>query len=406
MIKGLRAKFLILSLLSLLTLLVLIVLGMSLISYHTTIREADAVLDIITSNKGGFPGMSAPDGVPELPHGMSPELPHESRYFSVLTSESYEIIYTDTSRISAINDEEARDMAREVLKKGSSRGLTDKFRYSVTEEDGNVRVTFLDCGRKLEVLKNFVLTASIISLFGFAAVSVVLIPLSGKILSPIVESYEKQKRFITDAGHELKTPLTIINANADVLSLELGENECIDDIRKQTRRLTSLTNDLVYLARMEEGYAASRYVDFPISEVVSEAAEPFRTPAEMDGKSLVLSITEGLTLCGDSKGIGQLTCILLDNAIKYSPKDSTILLQLQREGKHVHLSVRNRTASTLSEEDTERIFDRFYRTDPSRSTSGHGIGLSVARAIVSAHNGKINAELSGEDIILNVTLPI
>ena len=175
-----------------------------------------------------------------------------------------------------------------------------------------------------------------------------LLLLSRRIIRPILESYEKQKRFITDAGHELKTPIAIIQADTDVLTLETGEgNEWIDDIQHQVRRLSTLTNDLIYLSRMEEPQRQTAFLPLPFSDLVAETAQSFQAVAKSQGKTFSLRIQPTLTLVGEEKSLGQLVSILLDNALKYSPPGGEITVTLARQGKSLLLTVAN-TAQTLS----------------------------------------------------------
>lgn len=191
--------------------------------------------------------------------------------------------------------------------------------------------------------------------------------------------------------------LTIIAANADLLEMDLGENESLGDIIRQTRRLRTLTEDLTLLSRMEEAEDTLQKVDFPLSDTVSEAAAPFRTLARQQEKLFTLSIQPLLTLRGDAKAIRQLTELLLDNALKYSPPGGTIDLTLSRQGRTATLTVTNATGTDIDPDQLPRLFDRFYRADASRNseTGGHGIGLSVAKAIVTAHGGSIRAISDG-----------
>jgi len=231
-------------------------------------------------------------------------------------------------------------------------------------------------------------------------VAAVIFVISGRIIRPIAESYDKQKRFITDAGHEIKTPLTIINANVDVLEMELGDNECLHDIQHQTKRLTDLTNDLVQLAKMEEGEKNFSMIIFPVSDVIQDAVSDFRTLANSYGKNISDNIQPMLEMNGDAKSIEQLVFLLLDNALKYSAEGSNIFVSLTKQNKALVLTVSNKAASAINKNDLERIFDRFYRTDPSRNseTGGHGIGLSMAKAITNAHGGKIYAAIDGDGV--------
>ena len=232
------------------------------------------------------------------------------------------------------------------------------------------------------------------------AVLLLLILFSGRLFRPGIESYEKQRQFITDAGHELKTPLAIIGADAEVLEMEIGESEWLQDIRSQVTRLASLTNDLIYLSRMEEQQHQLQTIDLPFSELVEETARSFQTLAKTQGKEYSIRIHPMLSVRGDEKALRQLVSILLDNAVKYSPPGGNISLSLDRQGKSVRLLVEN-SVEQISADTLEHMFDRFYRADQSRNsqTGGYGIGLSVARAVVAAHRGKITAFSKNPDSI-------
>ena len=217
----------------------------------------------------------------------------------------------------------------------------------------------------------------------------------------IAESYEKQKRFITDAGHEIKTPLTVIAANVDLLEADIGENECLSDIREETARLSSLTGDLVSLSRMEEAEGAILKTDFPVSDLITEEANTFRAPITAQKKNFSVQVSPNLTMNGSPGAIRQLISILLDNALKYSPEGGGIALSLTASKKELLLTVSNTTKEVMREEELPRLFDRFYRADESRSraTGGSGIGLSMAQMLVSRQKGKLSVEYFPEEII-------
>lgn len=404
MIRKLKLKFILLSAASLFLLLSLVVAGMNIINYISVVHEADEVLGILSRNKGNFPDFNSGGPGGKLPPDMSPELPYESRYFSVLLTEHGDVLQIDTSRISAIDSAQAVEYAQSVAESGESVGSIDTFRYAVHSEILGVRITFLDYGRQLDSANRFLFTSICMALSGYLLVTLAIVFLSGKLIRPVLESYEKQKRFITDAGHELKTPLTIIGANADLAEFDLGAHESLDEIRHQAKRLTRLTNDLVFLAKMEESENALPMIDFPLSDLIEETASSFGAIAETQSKELRLTVEPMLSMLGNSNAIEQLVSILLDNALKYSPKGETVVLSLERRGKTLLLSVENKTESVLLPEELSRLFDRFYRTDPSRNsaTGGHGIGLSVAKAITEAHGGKLTAS-SGDGSSLKIT---
>ena len=278
MIKKLQRKFILLSMSALLFVLTVIIAGINIVNYNAVTQEADKLLSVISENKGEFP-MEPDKFGNKLPSGMSPETPYESRYFSVvLDSDSKQIMYVETSRIISVTPTTAVSYANVALSKKTTTGFIQDFRYQIQEDTNLVRITFLDCGRKLDAYYAFLYASIAISLVGFLIVFAFIAFFSNRIIQPISESYEKQKRFITDASHEIKTPLTIIGADTDILEMDLGEeNEWLLDIKKQIKHLTELTNDLVFLSRMEEAENSLPMIEFPFSEVATETVCSFQT---------------------------------------------------------------------------------------------------------------------------------
>ena len=408
MIKKLKIKFIALSMTSLFILLMIIVAGMNIINYSSVCSEADDILSLISQNRGVFPDFMG-KGPDRIPRKMSPELRDESRYFSVLLDNSGNLIHVETSRITSVDTTMAIEYARNVMEKGKNRGFIDGFRFVQSHEGDTIRIIFLNHERQLDSFYNFLLISTGMALAGFIVVFFIISFCAGRITRPIAEAYEKQKRFITDAGHEIKTPLTIINTNVDILEMDIEENECLEDIKQQTKRLTNLVNDLVYLARMEESENSLQMIEFPVSEVVQETARPFKTLAQAQEKECTCNVQPMLSMNGNNKAIEQLVSILMDNALKYSPKGGSISLNFARQNKTLALTVFNTTQTDVDQEDLNHVFDRFYRSDRSRNseTGGHGIGLSVAKAIVTAHGGKIHASTTdGHSFQVTVTFPV
>lgn len=409
MIKKLQLKFILISMSALLAVLMVIMTSINIANYNGIIKDADSVLSILSKHNGTFPPMKEKRNL-ALPPEMSPETPYESRYFSVLlNSDTHSVIQVETSRIISVDTADAIDYAQSAIKSRNDVGFIGNFRYMKLTEDTVIRIIFLDCGRKLDSFRNFLLTSVGISLTGYIVVFALIAFFSNRIIRPISESYEKQKQFITDAGHEIKTPLTIINADVDVLEMEFGENEWLEDIQKQAKRLAALTNDLIYLARMEESADTMQMIEFPFSDVVEEAAASFQSLAQTQNKAFQYTIQPMLALKGNEKAIHQLINILLDNALKYSPEGGTVSLILEKQNKLLLLSVSNTTVNFIPKEKLSMLFERFYRMDSSRNseTGGYGIGLSVAKAIVAAHNGKIQASTeNGNSLKITVRLPV
>ena len=222
---------------------------------------------------------------------------------------------------------------------------------------------------------------------------------------PYMRNMEAQKQFITNASHELKTPLTAISTSADVLAMEYENDEWVQSIQAQAAKLAKLINNLITLSRLDEENPFPVRTAFSLSDALWETAEPFSHVAQAKGKTLRLDIENDLTCVGDHMAIQQMISVLLDNALKYAADGGTIRLTARRTGKKAEIAVANPAESIP---DVSRLFDRFYRADESHSNtvSGTGIGLSIARATAEAHGGTIRAEAKGGEIIFTVRLPL
>lgn len=411
MIKTLRFRLIAAAMISLFTVLAVVITAVNVFNYRSITAGADNTLSLLAAGDGRFPvkgdrplGEISPGGM----RPISPELPFSSRFFSVTLSPDGQVLVADTAHIAAIDRANAVSMAHRIWQKGKEKGFSQTYRYIVLEKENTTQIIFLDCAQDLYTFRTFFIASYGISLFGCGAVLILMLFLSHRIIRPISESYEKQKQFITDAGHELKTPLTIIDADAEVLEMELADNEWLQDIRKQVKRMGGLTNDLIYLSRMQEENTVLKRLPFPLSDVVAETAASFQAPAKTQGKQVLLQIQPLLSLTGDEKAIRQLINILMDNAVKYTVHGGFIQLSLFHQGKYAVLQVTNTTAG-IDPKDLPRFFDRFYRTDRSRNsqTGGHGIGLSIAKAIVDAHKGKITAcAPDGVSLTVSAYLPL
>lgn len=401
MIRRLRRKFILAAMLSLLAVLSCILIPVNLFSYRSIVSDADRTLQMLSQSPTR--PMERPDGMRMDMHGgwmknTNRELPFENHFFSVTLNADGSIAETYLERIFSVDEELAAEAARNAVQTGREQGFYGTFRYLVL--DNGARVFFLDCERSLTVFRNTLVSSVLVSAVGMCAVWILLVILSDRIVKPVAESDSKQRQFITDAGHEIKTPLTIINADADLIELESGESEWLDDIRRQTARLTDLTNNLIYLSRMDEDQPQLPAVEFPISDVVEEAAQSFQSLAHQQNKPLEIRIQPMLSYTGSEKDIRQLVSILLDNALKYTPEGGSISLSLRQEGKTTLLSATNETADVMNKATLERLFDRFYRAEAARSSSGYGLGLSIARSIVAAHKGRIKADSPKEKTLV------
>ena len=391
---------------SVLAVLVLIVGIINIVNYVNVINGADNIVSLLKDSGGKFEiddeghgengegdGNEPPREDDGRPHGpMSPETPFETRYFTVEFDVDGDIRFVNTDRIAAIDITQAVNYAVSLYMENKTSGFCDNYRYGVSNTPNGTMYIFVDCTRELNNFKTFLLISIIVGISAFIVLFILVFFLSGKVMKPVAESYDKQKRFITDASHEIKTPLTVIGANIEVLEMQGVQNKWTDSVKEQVKRLTSLTEKLVFLARMDEESQSVKVTDFSISDAVEETVKPFSAVAVSNGLSIDCDVQKNITFSGDESMIRQLVSILVDNAIKYCDERGKVSVTLKNIGGKIRLSVSN-PAQDLNG-DLNLLFERFYRADKSRNstTGGHGIGLSVAKAIVAAHKGKITAK--------------
>ena len=390
MIKKLRRKFILIAMCSMIFVLGTIVTVINVLNYQKTDNYSNRIISLLTDNEGGFP-----KDFPVRPNqgdGMTPETPFEARFFSVMLDEQGDVVFSDVRQIAAITPQTAEKYAKTLYQDSKTAGMYDDYKYRAKETDKGTLYIFLDCTREMNSFRGFLQTSILISLGGLAVVFILIIIFSHIALKPVEESYQKQKHFITNASHDVKTPLTIINAGAEVIELEHGEVEWTKEIKKQTERLTALTDKLVFLSRMDEENQKIEIREFNLSELICEAIEPYENIATSKGFSFSFDCQSDIVYKGNEEMLSQAIALLMDNALKYTNEQGQISISLKKTVKGIELRFKN-TADSVKEGNNNEIFERFYRSEQSRNskTGGHGIGLSVVKAIISAHKGKISA---------------
>lgn len=337
--------------------------------------------------------------------GVTAETPYETRYFTVTLSENGQVSATNTEFISAVSADEATEMAQAASSSSSTSGFNGQYRYLQSETStGSTMYVFLDCSRDLSSFQSFLLASVGISAVGLLLVLLLIVVLSRFAVRPVVAAYEKQKAFVTDASHEIKTPLAVISAANEIQEMEQGETEWSRSIADQVQRLSGLTEQLVQLARMDEGSQHFKKADADMSELVEDAVEPFYAVSVSRGKTLEVSVASGVHCQGDAAALAQVVELLLDNATRYAAPETVIKVNLTRQGKHAQLEVSNEVETMPK--NLDRLFERFYRDDASRSseTGGTGVGLSVVRGIAEAHGGSATVRADGSRIVFTVKI--
>lgn len=386
MIKDLRIRFVTVAMISVIIVLGIIMLITNVISYGKVKDSADNILILLSQNDGKF----NPPHFGEKPGGpMGIETPYETRYFSIKYYNNG-MVTADTHQIAAVDEITAIEMGNKVLMSGKENGSEEEYRYLITNKDEYKLVVFVDYTRQLDTANNFFKSSILVSLGAIIGIFVLLVIFSKPVVLPIAKSYERQKRFITDASHELKTPLTIISANNELIEMENGESESTKAIEKQVLRLTSLVKNLISLSKIDESDRLNSARDFSISDALIDVCENFKGTFKSANKKFSYNIKGEISYFGDENLIRQLINILLDNANKYSL--TKVNLNCERIGNRIKIELTN-DSSEIEVGDLKEYFDRFYRSEISRSSDieGSGIGLSLAKEIVSLHKGDISA---------------
>lgn len=388
MLKKMRRRFITAAMASFFVVMTVLLVAINVINYSITARSQDSLLAAISGAPSRMTGRPREDR-----RGGRPQAPFASLFFKVRLDGEGQAVSVFSEFSDSVSEEEALHYAELVLEKGKTSGYLGDYRFLVREDE----VIFLNSAPELKVVRTVLYVSFGVEVISLLAVFLLLWCFSRRAIAPYARNIEQQKQFITDASHELKTPLTSISTSADVLAMELSENEWVENIQKQCGRLTRLVGHMVTLSRLDEENPLPEKADFSLSDAAWEIAEPFVALAKTRGKSFEADIEDGLTYRGDKGAIQQMLSILLDNAVKYSDERGEIRLDVHRKHKNIQILVTN-SCDLPADLDISRLFDRFYRPDQSRSahTGGTGIGLAIAKAIVSAYGGRISAARVGE----------
>jgi len=331
-------------------------------------------------------------------------LPPDS-FVIVIKNESTGLQISNYFGTNDISQELASSVASEILHLPYLSGRIDNVFYRIKTVESTKVIFAYDASENMENMSNFYLNFLFIILAIYLILNLIVFGLSYKVFKPIKNSFSQQKQFISDASHELKTPLAVISANTEILS-QGDDNQWLNNIKEQTDRMSTLIADMLTLTKIDEGITKNKSEKFNLSQIVLSTVLPFDPLAFENGKQLLTNITQNIQYTGDLQGVKTITNILLDNAIKYSDKNGQIIVTLKEKNGKPHLSVYN-TGSNIPEKDSDKIFSRFYRGDNSRSrnSGGSGLGLSIAKSIATTNKWKISARsIPEESMTIEVVL--
>lgn len=407
MLKKMRWRFIGAAMAAFTAVVLTLLCFVNLWNYHSvTSQQDEALTRLMEIEDQQMPFSSRRGALPfdDWSH-FSPEVQYSLRFFSVHYDTNGIVSRVNQDYIASISESDAETYADAVLESGKAHGYESGYRYLVSTTEDETVVLFLNSEREIQTMRSLLWITLAIAAVCLAVVFGLVVLFSQRAITPYLKNMEAQKQFITNAGHELKTPLTAISTSADVLAMEHDGDEWVHNIQVQSGRLSKLITSLVALSRLDEENPFPVRTEFSLSDALWEISEPFGSLAQAKGKAYTQDIADGLTVTGDRTAIQQMFSILLDNALKYSPDGGSISLTTQRSGKRAEVTVSN-TVDTAQSIDTTRLFDRFYRADESHSgaVSGTGIGLSIVKATVEAHGGTISVRQEGCVMIFTARL--
>ena len=417
MIQRLRKRFIRIAMLSVALVLLALTLIVNIANFVSTNRDINEMLDLIYEGPDPGTPVEKPQTGPETGRPMLPqeppkgpfnqETPYSMRYFTLTLDADGTVADGDFTHIASVTQQSAIAYAAAALRHGKGYGFySSSCKFLVTaQENGQYLAIFLDCYQQLRAVRMLAAWSGVSYAVCIALVYVLVVLLSRRAIDPVVQASERQKQFITDAGHELKTPITVIGTSLKVLEMEVGKQKWIDKARVQTEKLRELVQALITLCKYDEQTTLLHPQPFNVDEAVRDTVESFAELAQAKDCSLDISSLPELIFCGDEAAVRQLVSILLDNAVKYAVPDTVIHVSLEPLRRGVQLAVENDYVQPI-DVPLDRLFDRFYRPDASRTaaTGGLGIGLSIAKSIAEAHHGTICASTKENRITFTAEL--
>lgn len=413
MIQKMRWRFVEVALISFATVILILLVTINVWNYHTVINSMDDSISIIQNiNDNGFPVETFPNETitdsqdfPFNPGNIySPEIQYMIRFFTVQYNKSGTIENINKAFIATESEENIVAYADSIQNTNKNTGFKEKYRYRVYENDTGKLIVFLNVEREIQSIKSLLIITGVIALICLLGVFLVAFLLSKRAIEPFRKNLDMQKQFITNASHELKTPLTSISTSADVLAMEKSDNEWVMNIQSQCVQMKKMISNLMILSRLDEEKPFQEKTTFSLSDMIWEISEPFSVRARAAGKQLKLEVEEDILITGDEGSIRQSISALLDNAIKYCDEEGIIRIKLVKRGKKGELFISN-TFVKAPLLDTSRFFERFYRDNTTMNqVSGAGIGLSIVQSAIHANGGRIEVSAQNNLVTFKITI--
>lgn len=390
--KRIRTKFFCIAAGSLLLVLLLIISGLNIAYYVNLENRNKQDIEFILSRQNIEINVPVP---------QDPEIEFRNRYF-ISTYIDDNLVNIDMSHVVKITLKEAENLSNEVKSQNRTNGYINYFYFMKSGDAQITQYVFLDRQNELDMFNKTLITSIIIAAIGYVLVLVLVYILSLLVIKPIEEADKKQKQFITDASHELKTPLTIISSNTDIIEMENGKSEWTESTKNQIERLIKMTNDLVALSKLNENKIITDKTSINLSEMISVVVEPYISLLKNRNINLTINVEEECIIEGDVKLINNLFSTLMDNMNKYALEGDASISVTRNKNCIIINFINVCNPNTI--ENPDRLFDRFYKGDSSRNSSsnGFGVGLSMAKRVVELHKGKINATLNNNVLTIKI----
>ncbi len=395
MISKLQKKLIIITVISLAVIFIAMIALMNAVSYFTTMNQISRSLEVLAGSQ--TEGGTIARVRENLPNVTASSLYRVSNYCIIRLTRDGELYEWKSENGQLYNDAVVVQIIQDVKATGVDSGRIGTKMFRIVQADKGARIAIMDVSAELESSSSFLRISAGVGFLFWVILSCLAAVLICRLLRPVSEAFSKQQQFVWDASHELKTPLAVISANAQVLSREIGKNENLGYILDEVKQTDALVQNLLSLARMDANRVKGDIHEFDLGKLLLQTVLPMESLAFEQGKSFDIQVSEGIYYTGNEALIQELAVILLSNAMKYSGAGSEITISLQAKGSHRLLTVHN-TGSYIDPETQKHIFERFYRGEAShnRETGGSGLGLSIAKSIVDFHHGTIRVESDRE----------